>query len=493
MTADPWAVIDAVFPKAVPNPPERPPVVFAVTTDNAYGTRALEGEAQRVVDAPEGARNHTLNRAAFSLGQLVAGGVLDETEVVEVLTMAARQAGLDGVEIGRTIASGLAGGATTPRGVPERPADDGDDWVKALPEVRPADPVEAEKYTYDEATGEVTGYAPRPLARLDMALLAQPCPEPEWLIEGRMTRRSLTLLGAKPGIGKSWTALDLAIALTTGRDWLGHTIPGRFRVLYIDVENGEVLARRRLQQLGADPAAMGDRLYYVTEAVIFPGGDDSRRYRDTLEAFRPDLVVIDTLASSAPSAEKDTEAMSLFLSDVWHRAREAGASVLVLAHLRKSQQGAGKDDPLDSFRGAGHLAGAASRAWLLDPRGPEKFVLRDVKTREFPACRPTVIELVDEDAPAGSLVPKRTTVTVDGYEEDDLSPDMQMQTAALELIDGHPLGSVATATLLHLGEGLGMPAKTVNNLLTRLVRDGVLVRPRKGHYSRPVSDRLESS
>lgn len=493
MTASPWDVFETLRPPAPPTP-DRAPVVFAVATggDSAYSTRALEGEAQRVVDAPEGARNHTLNRAAFSLGQLVAGGVLDETEVVNVLTMAARQAGLDGVEIGRTIASGLAGGAATPRGVPERPAD-GDDWVKGLPEVRPADPVEAEKYTYDEATGEVTGYAPRPLQRLDMGLLSEPCPEPEWLIEGRMTRRSLTLLGAKPGIGKSWTALDLAISLTTGRDWIGHTIPGRFRVLYIDVENGEVLARRRLQQLGADPAAMGDRLYYVTEAVIFPGGDDSRRYRDTLEAFQPDLVVIDTLASSAPSAEKDTEAMSLFLNDIWHRAREAGASVLVLAHLRKSQQGAGKDDPLDSFRGAGHLAGAASRAWLLDPRGPEKFVLRDVKTREFPACRPTVIELVDQDMPPGSLVPKRTTVTVDGYEEDDLSPDMQFQTAALEFIDSHPVGQVTTANLLHLGESIGMPAKTVNNLLTRLVNDGVLDRPRKGHYSRPVSDRLETA
>lgn len=447
---------------------------------------------------PDSGRNHALNAIAYSLGRLAPRWV-DPGEIADQLLVACMTNGLV-AEDGRraceaTITSGLSKGMQDPRDPPVSDNTDADDWLRTLPEAttppRP-DQTVIDGIVYD-AEGTALGYAPKPLQRLDMALLTQPCPDPEWLVEGRMTRRSLTLLGAKPGIGKSWTALDLTIALATGRNWLGHTVPGKFRVLYIDVENGEVLARRRLQQLGADPAAMGDRLYYVTESVMFPGGADSRRYADTLAEFRPDLVVIDTLASSAPSAEKDTEAMSLFLSDVWHRAREAGASVLVLAHLRKSQQGAGKDDPLDSFRGAGHLAGAASRAWLLDPRGAEKFVLRDVKTREFPACPPTVLELVDEDLPPGSLTPKRTTVTVQGFEEDDLSPDMQFQHAALAFIDAHPLGQATTKDLVHLGDSLGMPEKTVSNLLTRLKNDGVLLWVRKGLYSRPHTDRLESA
>jgi hypothetical protein len=490
MTADPWDVITAAFPQAPKPVRVTTPVLYRPTTAGSpYAQRALDAEAQRVVDAPAGSRNHTLNRAAFSLGQLVAGGALEEDEVVHALTLAAHQAGLDDDEIAPTLRSGLQGGQKDPRGVPETP--DVEDWLSKLPVVEPspaavpAEPGQDERLLYNPETGEVVGVAPRPLPAMDLALLSQPCPEPEWLVEGRMTRRSLTLLGAKPGIGKSWTALDLTLALTTGRDWLGHKVHGRHRVLYIDVENGDVLARRRLQQLGADAALIGDRLHYVTEAVMFPGGDDSRRYRDTLAAFRPDLVVIDTLASAAPSAEKDTEAMSLFLSDVWHRAREAGASVLVLAHLRKSQQGAGKDDPLDSFRGAGHLVGAASRAWLLDPRGAETFVLRDVKTREFSALPPVRISLVDEDMPPGSLVPRRTTVTVDGYEDDEVSPDLAWQRDVLAFIDNHPHGQATTKDLQHLAEAAGLAEKTASNLLTEWARNGVLRRLRKGLYARP--------
>jgi hypothetical protein len=43
---------------------------------------ALRGELQRVLDAQPGGRNHTLNQAAFALGQLVAARQLDEQLVV---------------------------------------------------------------------------------------------------------------------------------------------------------------------------------------------------------------------------------------------------------------------------------------------------------------------------------------------------------------------------------------------------------------------------
>jgi hypothetical protein len=483
-TVDPFAIIGAaVGADTPPAPPPRAPVTYSTGNGGAYAQRALEAECERVSGAQPGERNHTLNRAAFSLGQLVAGGALEQDEVVHALSLAAHQAGLDDLETRRTIASGLKGGSEQPRGVPERP--DAEGWVSSLPG----------GVTIDVDTGEVTGPGVEglePLRALDLNLLHEPCPEPEWLVEGRMTRNSLTLLGSKPGIGKSWTALDLAIALATGRPWLGCTVPGTFRVLYIDVENGEVLARRRLQQLGADPAALGNRLHYVTESVIFPGGKDSVRYALTLEQFKPDLVVIDTLASSAPAAESDTESMSRFLFDVWHRARRHGAACLILAHLRKSQQGAGKDDPLDSFRGAGHLVGAASRAWLLDARGGEKFVLRDVKTREFPAVPPTRVWLQDTELPSGGVVSKRTAVVVDGIEEED-SPEgglVRFQRNVLTMIDNHPTGVVKAESLLTLGDG--ETSKTLRNYLTEMVAAGVLTRPRRGFYSRATGSPYET-
>ena len=86
-----------------------------ISGGRGYGRTALEGEITRIVSAPIGTRNDSLNHAAFRLGQLVAGGVLDADRVARALLEAA---GLGAAEAERTITSGLRSGMRTPRGVP---------------------------------------------------------------------------------------------------------------------------------------------------------------------------------------------------------------------------------------------------------------------------------------------------------------------------------------------------------------------------------------
>ncbi len=82
----------------------------------AYGEAALAREAESVRMALQGCRNDVLNKASFSLGQLVVDGLLDLPEVVDVLTSAAQACGLSELEARRTIESGLAAGQCRPRG-----------------------------------------------------------------------------------------------------------------------------------------------------------------------------------------------------------------------------------------------------------------------------------------------------------------------------------------------------------------------------------------
>lgn len=84
-----------------------------------YAEAALDAEADNVRTAPEGARNATLNRAAFNLGTLVGAGLLAEDRVRELLTEAARVAGLEPGETARAITSGLTAGKAKPRQVTE--------------------------------------------------------------------------------------------------------------------------------------------------------------------------------------------------------------------------------------------------------------------------------------------------------------------------------------------------------------------------------------
>ena len=94
-------------------------------TGNGYGAAALRNELDTLAGALEGTRNETLNRAAFALGQLVAGGELERAEVEAALLAAALRIGLDEREAAATLRSGLDAGALEPRTAPEpehRPA-----------------------------------------------------------------------------------------------------------------------------------------------------------------------------------------------------------------------------------------------------------------------------------------------------------------------------------------------------------------------------------
>jgi hypothetical protein len=84
----------------------------------AYADAALRKECEAVAGTGEGSRNPRLNEAAFKLGQLVAGGLLSESEVRAGLEDAARRCGLQPREAKATIASGLRAGLREPRGGP---------------------------------------------------------------------------------------------------------------------------------------------------------------------------------------------------------------------------------------------------------------------------------------------------------------------------------------------------------------------------------------
>ena len=92
------------------------PVPRGGVQGTAYAMAALRDEARMVAAARPGTRNDTLNRAAFSLGQLVAAGLLPPLAVASTLADAAERAGLPAGEARRTIRSGLAAGARCPRG-----------------------------------------------------------------------------------------------------------------------------------------------------------------------------------------------------------------------------------------------------------------------------------------------------------------------------------------------------------------------------------------
>lgn len=108
-----WVVALSRTPAPGPVPPPSPPAVGLRA--GAWAHAALNAEIRRVRTSLPGGRNHALNRAAFGLGQLVAGGYLQCDDVRAALHAAGASCGLLPKEVRATVASGLQAGFRQPR------------------------------------------------------------------------------------------------------------------------------------------------------------------------------------------------------------------------------------------------------------------------------------------------------------------------------------------------------------------------------------------
>lgn len=71
-----------------PDSAERPRVTVRLST---YAEAALDGAVQKIVAAPSGEQELTLNTEAYSIGRLAGGGVIPAGLALEAITWAARQ------------------------------------------------------------------------------------------------------------------------------------------------------------------------------------------------------------------------------------------------------------------------------------------------------------------------------------------------------------------------------------------------------------------
>ena len=110
----PGWLIDLIYK---PTPQDSRPI--SRSGSSPYGEAALAKELINLSHAAENMnRNNTLNKAAYSLGQLVAGGELDQASTESALLGVAISKGLKEKEATKTIQSGMTAGMKEPRSNP---------------------------------------------------------------------------------------------------------------------------------------------------------------------------------------------------------------------------------------------------------------------------------------------------------------------------------------------------------------------------------------
>jgi hypothetical protein len=187
-----------------------------------------------------------------------------------------------------------------------------------------------------------------------------------WTVPGYVPE-GFSVLAGRQKLGKTWLAIDWALAVACGGVAMGKEAVEAGDVLYIDMENGERRIQRRIRALYPHDKHRPDlsRLEWVTDAPALDKG-----FIDALEDWRlsvdhPRLVIIDVLQRIKPVGNATRNAYEndyATWSPLQKWATDNGIAVVGLHHTKKG----GADDPLEALSGSNGLSACADTTLVLD-------------------------------------------------------------------------------------------------------------------------------
>lgn len=244
----------------------------------------------------------------------------------------------------------------------------------------------------------------KPRFKLESAaeLLAKPEPSLEWLIENIWVDKSRGLIAGNPGVGKTWLALEMLLAVATGTLCLGKYPVKQGAVLLVEEEASEFNLARRLHCMARArgiPKESLSNFYHLTRQFTKIPQDTAELFH-TIAGLDIKLIVFDSLRRFHNMDENSSSEMQLVLDSFARLNIMSEASIVLIHHLSKSNDKSNK--PLfERLRGSSDFW--AWRDCLIGVEGEEEshkamcsFQFRDAKAQE-PI---SVVRVVDETSGA---------------------------------------------------------------------------------------------
>ena len=169
--------------------------------------------------------------------------------------------------------------------------------------------------------------------------LAPRTEEHRWLIDGLWGEESVGLIGGEPKSFKSFLALDMVVAVASGRPCLRRFAVSRpGRVLLFAAEDPPHLVRQRLEGIAhVASVALGQLdVQVITAPYLWLDERDhvDRLYR-TVENMKPRLLVLDPFVRLHNRDENASSAIAPLLALLRELQRHHHLAVVVVHHARK--------------------------------------------------------------------------------------------------------------------------------------------------------------
>ena len=267
----------------------------------------------------------------------------------------------------------------------------------------------------------------------------------------------LAKIDGGPKVGKSWLALHLATAVSSGGVFMG-TIPVEQReVLYLALEDSERRLKSRLLKQGG----IGNDRFFIETAATWKGGITTlkaylKQYPDT------GLVIIDTLFMFSPIADTNKYSDTYTpVSAIQKIATETGVPIVLIHHTRKGARGDNGEGWADEGMGSQGINGACDTIILLKkPDGKPDGTIR-IKGRDVEESCYNVT--FDSDICTWWLLEKSDVVTRE-------SP--KVKDGILDIIRKNPTG----LTNKDLQILTGKSKSNISHITSDLLSDGKIVK-----------------
>ena len=211
-------------------------------------------------------------------------------------------------------------------------------------------------------------------------------PPRQWLYGYLLIRKYLTVTVAPGGVGKSTLTASEALALVTGRELLGKSVPERCNVWIFNLEDGmDELTKcvgAAMEHHGVTNDDIAGRLFVdsgrVQQLVLAMKGRDGALIQEAVRdrvieimlARKIDVLVIDPFVSSHRAEENDNNAIDMIAKEWGYIAERTNAAIHVVHHVRKQPGEA--EVTTDSSRGAKALTDAARVVRTLNQMSKEE-------------------------------------------------------------------------------------------------------------------------
>jgi hypothetical protein len=459
----PVAALDASLPSLAPQPAPptaasdepRPPLPPGAT---GWAVQALRRECDAIRFAADGGKHQALNKAAYSIGGLVAGGMLDADEALTALRAALESIRHRCDDFGHaeaTLAGSFRDGRAAPRPGPS--AWTGIDFGSEEP-------------AHDPETGEIWGDAPppkpapkeRPGLRLLTMAEVEAMPPPQWLIHGVLPRAGLVIPYGPPKAGKTFIVTAWALHVAAGLEWCGRPVTQGAVVYVVGEGLGGFAARlavmRETYGIPADAP-----FYVVPRAVNFRDDEAVKQLVAAIEAAMPPgtapvLIVLDTLARAMPGVDENSaQEVGLVIARCDAVKEHFGATICPVHHTGK--------DTERGMRGSNALLGAVDASYLIQRAGKNVVRLKNDAMKDAEEFTDMLFDM--EQVHVGlrsSLVPRLRDTSQGRPEDPDKPTAEQIRSNVIVALKG-----TGSMPFRRVAEAIGMVSGNARQELQSLI------------------------